>query len=484
MPDYIVKGVDKDSGFDTELVVNAESPANAKVKAEMQRLVVTMIDGKPVDSSVPSADATPPPLPTSRTETDGSTDKVGVSTKIIVSAFGLVGVVLIAVLVTVLVRGAGPSKPDHAPKQSGPSAPTVQAPADDQAPTKPANRDTATRDRAKPSVTTMAQTNNAMSASELFTVASPAVVRVVVRDKAQKVIGQGSGFFVSEDGLLVTNYHVIEDADSATVLLSSNAMLFVDGVVAYNADTDLALLKVNGDRLSTLSLQTGPVPRVGTKVYAIGNPLGYKNTLSDGIVSGYPDYYKGGFKVIQTTAAISPGSSGGPLLVADGSVIGVTTYGNVRGQNLNFVIPCEQINELLTRKGPLATLASAGGKPLDKEAAQKFTKVWDAMAKGDWSGAVKILTELRKTQQDNSLYWYTWGYLHLKLGNYDIAVSAYKSAIAIKPDYAMSYNNMGYAYSNMGRDAEAITAYKRAIQLDPTGAGQAARKVLPFLRGN
>ena len=68
----------------------------------------------PVDSSVPSADATPPPLPTSRTETDDSTDKVGVSTKIIVSAFGLVGVVLIAVLVTVLVRGAGPSKPDDA----------------------------------------------------------------------------------------------------------------------------------------------------------------------------------------------------------------------------------------------------------------------------------------------------------------------------------------------------------------------------------
>ena len=54
MPDYIVKGVDKDSGFDTELVVNAESPANAKVKAELQGLVVTMIDGKPVDSSVPS----------------------------------------------------------------------------------------------------------------------------------------------------------------------------------------------------------------------------------------------------------------------------------------------------------------------------------------------------------------------------------------------------------------------------------------------
>ncbi len=92
----------------------------------------------------------------------------------------------------------------------------------------------------------------------------------------------GSGAFVSPRGLVVTNHHVIRGAHFATVKLSSGATLFVEGVAAVDADADLAVLKVNGKGLAFLTLGPATAPKVGTKVYAIGNPLGMTNSLSEG----------------------------------------------------------------------------------------------------------------------------------------------------------------------------------------------------------
>ncbi len=203
-----------------------------------------------------------------------------------------------------------------------------------------------------------------MSPEELFAKTSPAVVRVVVRDKDSKVISFGSGFFISADGLLITNYHVIKDAKFASVLLSNNATLFVDGVAATDAKADLALLKVNGKDLPHLTIAGEKPPKVGAKVYAIGNPQGLTNTLSEGMVSGLRKI-KDGLSLIQTTAPISKGSSGGPLLTLNGKVVGVTSAYLAGGQNLNFAVPAEKIAALLKKRGKLQTLASAGGGRLE-----------------------------------------------------------------------------------------------------------------------
>lgn len=306
----------------------------------------------------------------------------------------------------------------------------------------------------------------AMSPEELFAKASPAVVRIIVRDKDFKAIARGSGFFISADGLVVTNYHVIKDAEFATVQLSNNATLFVDGVAAVDPKADLAILKVNGENLPYLIISKEHTPKIGAKVYAIGNPKGLTNTLSEGIISGLRKINEG-LTRIQTTAPISPGSSGGPLLNAKGEVLGVTTAYLKGGQNLNFAVPAEKIPALLKKRGKLQTLASAGGKRLDKAATEKLDKAWAAMGRKDWRTATKILIELRKTQKDNPFVWFALGYLHSELKNYEIAIGHYKVAITIKPDFVKAYINMGINYDKLKRYTEAIGAYKQAIAIKP-----------------
>jgi Flp pilus assembly protein TadD len=312
-----------------------------------------------------------------------------------------------------------------------------------------------------------------LSAEQVFSRVSPAVVRVVVRDREFKEIGLGSGFFVAAEGLLVTNHHVVRGAAFATVLRADGSALFVDGVLALDEGRDLAILKVNGTGLPFLEVAPADVPPpVGTQVYAVGNPMGLTNTLSNGLISGIRK--EGGeVREIQTTAAISPGSSGGPLVDVQGRVVGVTTAFMAEGQALNFAVPAAAVRALLVKaaRGKPAPLASAGGKPLDAKATRELDAAYAAIGKERWSDAVRILTGLSSRQPDNPLVWYALGFLHHRLGNQELAVEAYKTAIRLKPDYAGAYFSLGMAYGSMGRYVEAVEAYKTAIRLQPDDAG-------------
>jgi S1-C subfamily serine protease len=175
----------------------------------------------------------------------------------------------------------------------------------------------------------------------------------------------GSGFLVSADGEIVTNYHVIKEAHSAIVKLSNGAFFPVAGVLASEADKDLAVIKVNGKNLPFLSLGDIDKLHVGDHVVAIGSPLGLEGTVSDGIVSAVRDVANK--KWIQTTAPASHGNSGGPLLDMSDHVVGVITWGvNLElGQNLNFAAPCNEVTALLVtahqQAKPLASVVDKSG---------------------------------------------------------------------------------------------------------------------------
>lgn len=199
-----------------------------------------------------------------------------------------------------------------------------------------------------------------MDSGEIFAKASPAVVRIAIKDKSGQQVGTGSGFFVSADGFVVTNYHVIRTAWSATVVMNDKRKLPVLGYATVAPEHDLALIRVNGKGLPFLKVAPGGRPKVGMKVCAIGYPLGLPCTLSEGIVSGQPKLPVGGkpLDLIQTTAAISPGSSGGPLLSGYGKILvqGVTTGTVKQGQNLNLVIPASFVRDVLGKKGMIRRL--------------------------------------------------------------------------------------------------------------------------------
>jgi Tfp pilus assembly protein PilF len=292
-----------------------------------------------------------------------------------------------------------------------------------------------------------------------------------VRDEKFKEIGLGSGFFVSPDGILVTNYHVVAKARFATVVLPSEATLFVEGVLAVDEQADLAVLKVNGKDLPTLTLiAKGETAPVGARVYAIGNPAGLSNTLSDGLISGLRTLGPG-LIVLQTTAAISPGSSGGPVLDSTAHVVGVAaaSLSGAGTQNLNFAVPAEKVHDILAKAtaGKPIPLGSAGGQPLNGEAARELQEAMEAIGEERWSDAVRILQALRQTEPSNPQVWCVLGLLHMQLANYDLALEAFREAVRLSPDLAVGHCGIGFVYQSQKRYAESVAAFQTAIRLAP-----------------
>src|ERR1700722_18138916 len=129
-----------------------------------------------------------------------------------------------------------------------------------------------------------AETTEQDSVADLVKKSSEAVVLITISDSSGRETALGSGFLVTADGEIVTNYHVIKDAHSAIVKLSNGAFFPVNGVLASDAEKDLAILKVNGKNLPFLTIGDLSRVQVGEHVVAIGSPLGLEGTVSDGVV--------------------------------------------------------------------------------------------------------------------------------------------------------------------------------------------------------
>jgi S1-C subfamily serine protease len=160
-------------------------------------------------------------------------------------------------------------------------------------------------------------------------------------------LGSGSGTIISPDGLIVTNYHVIDIATEALVILADNLVYPVTGVYYYSVDQDIAILKIGGINLPALTIGDSDKLELGQEIVTIGSPLGLQNSISTGIISGLNRVYENQ-SYIQITAPISPGNSGGALLNYRGELVGIPTWQFHLGQNLNMAIPVNEIKNVLS----------------------------------------------------------------------------------------------------------------------------------------
>lgn len=173
----------------------------------------------------------------------------------------------------------------------------------------------------------------------------------------KKEVGGGSGFFVSSDGLIVTNKHVVDQKNAEYTVFTNDGKKHTAKVVARDPVLDIALIKIEGSGYPFLTLGNSDSLNVGQSVIAIGNALGeYRNTVSVGVVSGLARKITAGDlsgntevldHVIQTDAAINPGNSGGPLLDLNGKVVGVNVAIAQGSQNVGFALPVNSIKSAI-----------------------------------------------------------------------------------------------------------------------------------------
>ena len=194
-----------------------------------------------------------------------------------------------------------------------------------------------------------------LSTEKIFNEHVDSIVVIGAMDKKQS--RSGSGFIVDQDGLIVTNAHLTVGAKKIVVKLHKSAIYHQARLVTIDRGKDIAILKIDVPNLKPVKLGNSNKVQIGERVVSIGNPLGLESTISDGLISSWRTV-KGGLKVLQISVPLSQGSSGGPLFNLQGEVIGVTMGSYLKGQNLNFAVPINDVKPLLS-KSNLNRLRSA-----------------------------------------------------------------------------------------------------------------------------
>jgi hypothetical protein len=225
----------------------------------------------------------------------------------------------------------------------------------------------------------------------------PKTVMLTMKDSQGRPTALGSGFIIPK-GYIVTNFHVVEGASSGFIKRAGDRTKYrITGIVEKNEAVDLVILAVDGMPEEGVKLSDRKSIEVGETVFALGNPRGLEGTFSQGIVSSVRELDD--LSLLQITAPISPGSSGGPIADEKGEVVGVAVATFRGGQNLNFAIPAKYVKNLettISSPKPLAESSNASktksffesmqsGKSTDGVIAGSF--LWDGSTPGATLGS-------------------------------------------------------------------------------------------------
>jgi hypothetical protein len=291
---------------------------------------------------------------------------------------------------------------------------------------------------------------------------SPTVV--VVETKKGNKKGLGTGFFINSRGHIVTNYHVILGAEQAVVRTQEGRRYPVKKVVAENKEADLVLIVADIPAREVKHLEvSGKLPEVGEKIYVIGHPMGLEKTVSEGIVSAIRKLPKLG-EIIQITAPISPGSSGGPVFNSSGLVIGVARATVRTGQNLNFAVPGQHILQL---KGGGGHSFAEFSREMPGAALEMFQRGRAFHAKKDYAKAIQAFQEAIKIKPDFAEAYHGTGMSYGAMRRNDLAIENFRQAVKLKPNIPYFHYHLSLAYYASGDKNQAWEEYRNLSSLDP-----------------
>lgn len=297
--------------------------------------------------------------------------------------------------------------------------------------------------------------------------AQPSVVTVLAYDKDGRLICQGSGFFVSEEGQAITCYHVLEGAFRAEVKTFDGERYPVKAVPAMDRKADLVKVHIDvGDRPVRAAEVQGLMPAIAERIVVIGSPLGLEQTVSEGIVSGIrPESARG--KSFQISASTSKGSSGGPVLNMNGQVVGIVSSQAIEGQNLNFAVSAEQALKLIRSEVQRQDQATADPMIGTESSEELFQRARSCLLEGHYDQALIRLRAVGRDSADFRPALLLSGLCYAKLGLNLEAVRVYSQAIQLDPADVEAHFNLGLRYSGIGQHGKAADAYRSAVRIAP-----------------
>lgn len=306
------------------------------------------------------------------------------------------------------------------------------------------------------------------TSKELFKMARPAVVKIIVSNSRSHPIGHGTGFFVRDDSTVVTNFHVIDAAHSAFVLLEDGTIRVVLGA-RVDSTSDVAVLNVAGGTskgIRPLTLGPKTPPDVGTKVCVIGFPEDLGVTNTNGEVTGLEGHRERTERPwIQIDAKVRHGNSGSPVIGEDGSVLGVATFIDHRGADWHFASPVSAVESLLTentRFQPLTDLLREKEKKLAEIQVILERRTTEAIDEG-----LTKLLGLPDSYHQLPDYWLQWGMCHAHFDRWGDARTAYFKALEKDAEDAGIWYRIGTTHQHQNQHKEAEEAFRNGIKVDP-----------------
>lgn len=333
------------------------------------------------------------------------------------------------------------------------------------------------------------RSGGAMSPREVVQHVGDAVVLLDV--KKDGLTGQGTGFLVGPDGLLVTSLHVLDGATRLSVVFRDGTRSSDITVRAFDVECDLVAVNVEatGRSLLTIGSTSGLSP--GTKILVIGNPLGLEQTVTEGIVSAWrepsdepaDDDSPGSFalelppcRMIQISADIAAGSSGGPVLGENGEVIGVATSGVHGASGLNFAVPIDDVPDLLANDDAMDL--ETFGECVDDARLEMARPVYEQASDAHERSEL----DLARLLVERAIRWYPRyeealllsGRIEIARGRADRAEKRIDDAIRVAPDNPDGWYLRGRLHYLLGLSkqdpaliTEAEKSYRKALALDP-----------------
>ena len=300
-----------------------------------------------------------------------------------------------------------------------------------------------------------------LTADKIFDNVNNSVVVILAYDGKGNLY-QGSGIVINNEGYVVTNYHVCKDANKFEINHYKKAYKDVQ-MIKQDPDKDIAVLKVSNFPFGSIKIGSSEELKPGQRVYAIGSPEGYENSISEGIISGVR-HDSNGNEVIQMTAPITEGSSGGAVVNTKGELVGMSMSGQHEG-SIYFAVPVEDILKLFDNKFTVNTDNFSNN---ETESVDYFNEGKDANEKQNYEDAVFYFSKFLESNPNDNEAFYNRGYARLKLKAYKLAIGDFTKSIGSGSENFEVYFYRANAYYLLGDFENALEDYTNAINLSPT----------------